>query len=187
MVGSLVGLNYTGSMNHCPETLAHAVDLSKPLLTRYLAGFDDGTCTRQAPHLPNHAAWTLGHCALYMHRLAERIDGGGLPEPDFSPGVDPARARFGTEEVAMGSRPVDDPARYPSFARCVEVYERACDRLAGAVRGTTPEGLAMPMAWGASGASFPVGTLVLRVVFHNGSHTGQLADLRRALGFKGIL
>jgi hypothetical protein len=27
---------------------------------------------------------------------------------------------------------------------------------------------------------------VARMVFHNGFHTGQIADMRRALGFKGV-
>jgi hypothetical protein len=32
----------------------------------------------------------------------------------------------------------------------------------------------------------PVWALVSRMTFHNGFHTGQLADLRRALGFRSI-
>lgn len=170
---------------HCPHTLAHAVEQSKPLLTRYLAGFDDSNHTRQATNLPNHAAWTLGHCAIYMHRLVERLQGDTPPTTDFAPA--PSPTAFGIDDIAFGSAPTDDPTRYPSFARCVEIYEHACDRLAAAVRATPAHDLAQPMPWGASGAAFPVGSIVLRIVFHNGSHTGQLADLRRALGFKPIL
>ena len=171
-------------MHPCPETLASAVDQSARLLTRYLAGFDDTNHTAQAEHLPNHAAWTLGHCALYMHRLAERLDENPLPADDFSP--EPARRAFGTELVAFGSKPSASPDDYPPLARCTEIYESACHRLAHAVRDADAATLTRPLPWGKSG-EFPIWQLVQRITFHNGTHTGQLADLRRALGFPAML
>ena len=44
--------------------LAEAIGSTRELLVRYLQGFDDANATAQAPGLPNHAAWTLGHLAL---------------------------------------------------------------------------------------------------------------------------
>lgn len=170
------------------DALADGIQACKALTARYFPGFDDSNRTRQAPGLPNHFAWNLGHCALTMHRVAGLVAGDAsaeLPASDFIPGA--ARgdaARFGTESVAFGSRPADDPGAYPAFARCVAIYDAACDRFASAVR-TAPESrLDEPVKWGP--AEIPLYMLAMRMIFHNGDHLGQIADLRRALGFKPI-
>ena len=40
--------------------LGDQIRAAHALLGRYFNGFDDTTHTRQPPHLPNHAAWSLG-------------------------------------------------------------------------------------------------------------------------------
>lgn len=165
--------------------LAESILACKGLLGRYLAGFSDENRTRQAPGLPNHVAWSLGHLALTMHRVAERIDGRPMPAADFVAGPAGDAARFGTESVAFGSTPVAESAGYPSFARCVAIYDGACNRLAAAVREAGDAKMAEVTRWGAGETT--ISLLCARMVFHNGTHTGQIADLRRALGFKGVL
>lgn len=168
------------------EFLGQALETNKMLLTRYLVGFDDSTHTRQAPGLPNHVAWSLGHLAMTMHRTAEKLDGRPIPDADFiAGGTAGDAARFGTETVAFGSTPVDDPALYPTLVRATEIYNTACDRIARAVRAATDEQLATPITWG--NAQSPAGMIAARMIFHNGTHTGQIADLRRALGMKRVL
>ena len=181
--------------------LAEGVLSTKTLLARYLVGFDDTNHTRMGPHLPNHVAWTLGHLALTMYRVVEKIDGKVAPPGDFLPtGAMSHHYRAGAEKVspysvvpldaydpeavAFGSKPVDDPRLYPSFTRCGQIYNGACDRLAAAVRATDAAPLDRMVKWG--GVELPLWMLVMRMVFHNGTHTGQLADLRRSLGFKSI-
>lgn len=167
------------------DVLAEAVLTTKQLNARYLAGFTDETRTTQAVNLPNHVAWNLGHCALTMNRLAEKVDGRPLPESDFSAAVTAPGSRvFFTESVAFGSKPAGNGGAYPALARCVEVYNAACDRLAAAVRSSTDAQFNQPTKWGPF--EFPWWQLVPRIVFHNGFHTGQVADLRRALGLKSI-
>lgn len=167
------------------ETLADSVILSRDLLKRYLAGFDDTNHTRQAADLPNHVAWTLGHLAHTMHRVAEKLDKAGIPEADFFKGSGRGDSRrFDTESVAFGSKPVADAAAYPSLARCIEIFDRAIDRMAAAARNADEAALDRTMPWGS--IEIPVWAAVARIVFHNGTHTGQLADLRRALKFKSI-
>jgi hypothetical protein len=184
------------------ETLADGVQSTKTLLARYLVGFDDSNHTRSAPNLPNHVAWSLGHCALTMHRAAEKIDGKPLPATDFLPpgalGAHQGGARaekvspyssvpldaFDPESIAFGSKPTDDPRLYPSFTRCGQIYNAAVDRLAAAVRGADEATLDKTVKWGQ--AELPLTALVMRMVFHNGTHTGQIADLRRTLGFRSI-
>ena len=71
------------------DTIAEAILASRVLFHRYLVGFDDSNHTRQATHLPNHVAWTLGHCSLTLHRCVERINEESPPEADFySPPLD---------------------------------------------------------------------------------------------------
>jgi hypothetical protein len=184
------------------DTLAEGVLATKTLLARYLVGFDDSNHTKMAEKLPNHVAWTLGHLALTMHRTAEKLDGKVPPPGDFLPtgamghqrqgahaervspySVVPVEA-YDPESVSFGSKPVDDPRLYPGFTRCGQIYNAACDRLAAAVRGVDDAALDKTVKWGQ--ADIPLWSLVMRMVFHNGTHTGQIADLRRALGFKSV-
>jgi hypothetical protein len=171
------------------QVLAASIEMCKHLTNRYLAGFNSLNHTRQADNLPNHIAWTLGHCALTMHRVAQQLDSQDLPDTDFS--FEPCSAAtddptfcYHTESVAFNSRPVDDPAIYPSFERCVQIYERACERLAAAVAAASPEQLQQNAQWGRT--ELPLYALVVRIAFHNGMHTGQIADLRRALNMPSI-
>lgn len=175
------------------EALARALDVSGPLLTRFLEGFTDDNRTRQTPALPNHAAWTLGHCAIAMHRLANRLTG----EPHFPPSdfleadaLDPDHpgqptGRFSTASVVFGSVPIDRPSLYPTLARAVEVFDHARQRLADIVRAMSDDDLDRQHPWHTS--SMTGADLVARMAFHNGTHAGQLTDLRRALGFPPII
>lgn len=158
--------------------LSEAVIACKNLSGRYFAGFDATNHVRQAVNLPNHFAWNLGHCALTMHRVGAMFDGGGIPSDDFGPGG------FDPESVAFGSTPAGDGAKYPPPQRCIEVFNRACERLGAAVAGATDEKLDERVKWGP--VETTLAALTVRMVFHNGMHTGQIADLRRALGFKSI-
>ncbi|MBM4109058.1 MAG: DinB family protein [Phycisphaerae bacterium] len=177
------------------QALAEGIDLCKPLMVRYLAGFADSTRAAQAPGLPNHVAWSLGHCALTMHRVAERVEAvaagrtptdspGPLCAQDFTPGPRGDSERFGAESIAFGSTPAPDAANFPTMARCVAAYDAACDRLAAALRSLDPDRLDATIPYGSN--TLTVRAVALRMVFHNGDHCGQIADLRRALGMKSI-
>ncbi len=177
------------------DAIAEGILACKILTARYLTGFDDANHTRQAMNLPNHAAWSLGHCAMYMNRVAERLDGRPMPDSDFivgdmsKPPADPLAARgdgrrFHTESIAFGTQPSEDTGRYPPLARCIEVFNNACDRLGAAVRAASDESLDQVTKWGPS--ELPMYLVCQRMVFHNGFHTGQIADLRRAMKLKSI-
>jgi hypothetical protein len=169
------------------DMLAEAVLASKELVTRYLAGFDDANRMKQAPGLPDHAAWTLGHCALTMHRVAEKLDDRALPESDFvtGDGREGDAKRYDTESVCFDSKPVDDAAIYPMIDRGREVFEAACDRLGAAASNAVQSKLDEEIQWGP--APIPLWRLVLRVSLHNGAHAGQLVDLRRGLGLERVI
>ena len=169
------------------EVLAENALNCKALVTRFLAGFDDTNRVAQAEHLPNHASWTLGHIALYLHRGAERIDGVAMPESDWVTGDGTAGSaqRYDTESVCYGSTPVADAARYPTLARGRAIFEAACDRLAATVRTAAWAKLCEEVEWGPSKKTLRA--LAMHVTFHCGLHAGQLMDLRRALGMGRVV
>jgi hypothetical protein len=170
------------------EALAECVLESGPLLTRFLDGFDDRTRTTQAPGLPNHVIWQLGHCALTMHRAADRLEGAkdhqALPTDQFVVGDGTAGdpARFDTESVAFGSEPIDNPRLYPRLKRGADIFGLSARRLAEVVYQLDGDlnDERHAVAWG--GQKLTRARLICRVVFHNGTHAGQILDLRRALG-----
>ncbi len=168
-------------------TLAQVVRLSRMLALRFVVGFDDSNCTRQAPGLPNHFSWNLGHLALTMHRVAGMVDGRIMPEADFVKGDGRGgdARRFDSESVALGSTPADDRTRYPGAERARAIFEAAIERLAATVERATDADLDRQFPWG--GGQSVWADLVARMAFHNGVHTGQIMDLRRALGMKGVL
>jgi len=91
---------------------------------------------------------------------------------------------FDSEAVCFGSKPEDRHDRYPTLARCTDIFNQACDRFASVVRSVDDSVLDRSIRWGP--VESPVWSICLRMVFHNGMHTGEIADMRRALGFKSI-
>ena len=167
--------------------LGDAVRATAPLVLRFFDGFNDSNRTAQPGGLPNHASWVLGHLALTMNRFAERYDGLPLPVRDYltGNGADGTTEIYDTESVCFGSVPVDDPSKYPTIERGIEVFQAAIDRLAAVVSGLSDAQLAEVQPWGRG--EFTAEQLVTRIMFHNGTHAGQIMDLRRALGLGRVI
>ena len=172
-------------MSDTSIVLADGIEASRMATELFFTGFDDSNRTSQAPGLPNHFAWTVGHLAYVMHRAAERFDGAALPESEFVATTRGDSHRFGIEGVAKDSVPIADASAYPGDARSREIFAKAAARLVAAVRGASDEKLASTTKWGAR--DMTLSALASRMGFHNGFHAGQLASLRKALGMKGIL
>ncbi|HYE61585.1 MAG TPA: DinB family protein [Phycisphaerales bacterium] len=165
--------------------IADGVLSTKPLLARYLKGFSDANHTAQAPGLPNHVAWQLGHLALVMQTIAKHFDGEPLAEADFVQGAAVnTPEKFGTETVCFASPAPVAGQVWPRFERCVQAYDAAVERLARCVRESEDARLDVMIPWGPT--QIPLYMAAQRMVFHNGMHTGQLADLRRGLGMGSI-
>jgi len=155
------------------NALADGVMQSIDLLKRYLPGFDDSNALKQAPHLPNHVTWCLGHLAITMHRISERIAQRELP------------LEWNPEAFAFGSTPSTDPKANPTFAEVQLRFETATQLLAKTLRELNDADLERTIPWGAGQTT--VRDAALRMVFHNGTHCGQIVDLRRALGMPRVL
>lgn len=168
------------------QMVAEGVVSTVTLVKRFLPGFTEENRTKQAPGLPNHLAWNLGHLALTMHRVADRIDAKGIPDGAFIAGSDRGdRERFGVESVGFNSTPTDDPSRYPALARCVAIFEQAADRFGAALRDADEATLNRMMPFGPT--HIPAWQMGMRMIFHNGTHCGQIIDLRRALKLGNVL
>ncbi len=165
------------------QLIADAIEQTDSLLSRFLPGFDDSNHTKTAPFLPNHVAWNLGHLAITMHLCIERMGKGAPPPEDFSDD-DPSRT-FRRSDVGYGSNPEPDPSKYPPMARCIEIFRNAVKRLAAVYRSADDQFLSHPVTWG--NGSTTARDLGFRMVYHNGNHTGQITDLRRALGLPRVL
>jgi len=169
------------------DAFADSILATMPLFTRFLAGFDEDSRTLQSPGMPNHVIWTLGHLAVTMHRVAAYFDDGPMPESDFTTGDGTAgdAQRFDTESVCIGSVPSTDGSIYPSLERGRIIFEQACQRFAKAVRSAGDATLDETIDW--HDGPLALWSLVSRVCFHNGTHAGQLIDLRRALGMQPVI
>ena len=173
-------------MSDRTELLALSVRESAELTARFFEGFDDGNRLATAPGIPNHAAWTLGHLALTMARVAQRL-GGPAPSPHhFLQGADSGTAdAFGTEQIAFGSTPSDSPDVWPLWPRCVTAFENATEALASTIASLDDEALHAETPWGSG--SITNLRMILRMPVHNGNPAGQLIDLRRALGMGRVI
>lgn len=167
------------------QLLSEAILSSRVLIARYFPGFNDANHTRQPTHLPNHFAWQMGHLALVMFRIAEKFDGTGLPDHAFVSGDRGDGKRFGSESVSFKSVPTDDPARYPNCVRCIEIFNLSCEHLARLALESDDAKLATMIPWGP--ISISLSAAAQRMVFHNGTHCGQIIDLRRALALGRVL
>ncbi|MEZ6241580.1 MAG: DinB family protein [Phycisphaerales bacterium] len=181
-----------GHASPAVEQIALMIEELPTLLGRFLVGFNELTRIAQAPNMPNHVIWTLGHLSLYHHRSVERIlrlEPGPLPEGDFvtADGRAGDAWRFDTESVCFSSTPIADSAIYPTLERGIEIHTAACGRLAASVREVGDELFVRQVEWGTSGPRFSAAILAMRIVHHVGSHAGQILDLRRARGMPRVI
>lgn len=165
------------------ELLAQGVESTKALVGRYLTGFDDQSALAQPAGLPNHVIWNLGHLALTMSRVTEKLDGRPLNPAWFTSGTSTPQT-FALESVAFGSQPSKPGQTYPSLSRATEIFNESVNGLAHAIRGASDAKLEESTPWG--NGTTTLSMLIVRMVFHNGCHTGQITDTRRALNMKSI-
>ncbi len=169
------------------DILAEMVQSCYNSFERFLEGFDEGNRTAQAPDLPNHAAWILGHVSLVVEQVACTLDGGEMNASHFIVGPDSGDPpeRYDTESVSFGSQPVDDPSAYPALSQGKLTFETAMKRLERAIAELDDSRLGESYTLGPW--DLTINQLIARVTCHNMIHAGQLTDLRRAMGFDLLL
>jgi hypothetical protein len=142
-------------------------------VTKVAMAFVDGHQVSQAPGIPNHALWTLGHLAVtngWMHSLLTGT-------PSLVPSSYDAMFN-------MGTTPHQDAASYPSFDEVKKFYDESFEQILGVIRTMNDEQLFTPTVTDSHGfVTSKIDTLA-KTAWHEGWHIGQLVDLRRALGIE---
>ena len=121
----------------------------------------------------NHVLWTMGHLAWTDDSFLTGVAGmpSGLP-PGFA------------DAFQWGTTPVPDASKYPSLAVIRDQLASRREALTSWLRSLNPTQLASPLPadWGGFAPNFA--TLPASLAWHEGFHTGQIAVVRKALGFK---
>lgn len=152
------------------------VSWSHGMLSALLKDWPQDKWTFQNAPSDGHALWQMGHLAMTYAWVENSLVG---TKPEF-----PERynALFG-----FGSKPVDNPALYPSVAEVRSAMERGWERVAKITGAMKESDLAKAPAGDTGGMAKDKGEMVRLLVWHEGWHQGQLSSLRKALGLPGVL
>lgn len=142
---------------------------------KFINSLQGEQCCAQPFAGANHALWSLGHLTCTHDWLAGLIDGqpSALPS-DYN-------ALFN-----MGSQPQNDASKYPSWESVQRAYQGAFDRLYAAVGTLSDDQLAQPCAGETYGFATDKLDALHKGAWHMGWHSGQVADVRRAMGMPGL-
>lgn len=123
----------------------------------------------------NHALWSLGHLTCTHDWLAGLLDGKPSQLPaDYN-------ALFN-----MGSQPQNDASKYPSWESVQRAYQAAFARLYAAVGAMNDAQLDQPCSGETYGFATDKLDALHKGAWHMGWHSGQVADVRRAMGMPGL-
>jgi len=152
--------------------LASILKLNTRLVENCLAGLSDSQALTRPPAGGNHAAFLLAHLTDSRYLLLALLGGPGGSNP-LSSFLDRARS-------------VDDVSELPPLDDLLRFWRDVSAALLSQCAAATGEQLAAPSA-----QRFPVddATVLGAVAFltqHDSYHLGQLAALRRALGFQAM-
>ena len=135
----------------------------------------DELLTRPTENGGNHALWVLGHLATSEAAIINGyVLGNANPLKSWEP-------LFG-----MGSSPSDNAADYDSVESLLAKFKEVRQATLQTLQEISPEELDAQ-----TGADYPIfstkGKCFAMMVSHQAFHTGQLSDVRRALGKKPLL
>lgn len=121
----------------------------------------------------SHVLWQIGHLTTFYAWTAGLL--GAEPLPISQPFND---------AVGYRSVPKPDSAAYPSFEDVLAGHKTAWDYMIAAARGTRPADLLRPLDGDNATYAADRLTVIERIAWHEGWHTGQISAIRRALGLK---
>jgi hypothetical protein len=154
------------------DLISGSCRMAKFLLHRMVDDLTPAEFDHQPVPGANSAAWTVGHLAVTLRRVAERLGATGLPEvpPDLL-------AKLTTTKQAAGDQSgLGDPAVL------VRLFDTCSDKLFEAVGAVPAEALAGPSSLPIAFAGNHAEALLLVGGLHTAMHTGQLSTIRRSLG-----
>ena len=158
-------------MHPAVSPLAAILRLNTDLLLNCVAGLEPGAAERRVTVSTNSIAFLVAHLVDSRHYLATTL-GAPLANPLTS--------------VLAGARSLDDIASLPPLSELIAAWETVSAHLAVVIERLDTAALAAPTKQAFPGADGTrLGTLAF-LVQHDSYHLGQLALLRRQLGYPAM-
>jgi uncharacterized damage-inducible protein DinB len=123
----------------------------------------------------NHALWTLGHLATVHQYFLSKLAG---KDRDL---FDKYREMFFAR-----SQPKPDAASYPSLDVVRDYFKTSRAAFRAWIESLTDEQLAAPLPEGFKDFAATLGGFLIRLVWHEGMHYGQLTAIRKSLGLAPV-
>jgi len=154
----------------------HSMGLTRWVVTRTVADLTPEQWMHQVAPGANHPMFNFGHLVTCDANFL--LAAGGRSSVPESYG----------ELFNGGSQPSPDANRYPTPQELLEVGERGRAELVNHLRGLSGEQLLAPVEGGPLKDILPnLAHLPGFIALHEGTHTGQIMLVRRALGLPGVL
>jgi len=157
---------------------SRAIDMLKMARStnqKLLDGIPEDKQFHQLMGSDGHIAWQLGHLAVSNAFFAALIDGEAVGMPEKYDKL------FG-----MGSKPTTDKNAYPPVAELKKSFDQTYDRLIAAATKLRDSDVGMPTAMDSGGFAKDRLHAIELAAWHEGWHGGQISNLRKAAGLKGI-
>ncbi|MBC7783343.1 MAG: DinB family protein [Burkholderiales bacterium] len=166
------------------ELVRWAMQMSDEATARLVADMRDAPLTQPMPGVGsggNHPLWILGHLAVIEGGIAQIFFGAeGAKNP-----VEHWWPLFGP-----GTEPKPDASLYPSFDEVLSTYRQLRARNLTLLEEIGDAGLdrvPKDVPPGFEDAMKTFGQTLMLIALHNMVHYGQIADARRAAGYKPLM
>ncbi len=146
------------------------------MLLDLLKGIPTDKALFQPAPTENHVMWTLGHLASSYQWFASALGGPTLEKPE---GFDTA--------FAYGCKPLPDAAAYPDLAEVRRFFDATFDAFLTCALALPDAMVTAPCAIETSGFARDRLDMIEKAAWHEGWHSGQISDIRRALGIKPLM
>lgn len=154
------------------DEMIRALEYTVRFLDQSVGDLSEEEMVEQAPGMPNHATWTLGHIIHACHAMAAEL------------GADPWLPEDWESVFGYGSIPLPEVKEYPGKAEMQSLLADASTRLCDALRSAGASALGRRL----EDEDFPtMGHILLQVIVaHTAYHAGQLSVWRRAMGKESV-
>jgi hypothetical protein len=136
-----------------------------------LSDFPAEKATHQPAPTDNHVLWVMGHMASTDGWIAKELGIAGVNVPES----------YG-KLFGGGSKPVNDPKQYPSFAEVRKVYTESRAALLKWFSTAPDSALRVDLKDRTGGFTTDPVDAMFKLAWHEGWHFGQVASVRKARG-----
>jgi hypothetical protein len=158
-------------MSDAKNLLRKSIEMGQWLTKAYVEDLSDEQLLVRSVPGSNHIAWQLGHLIASQKGMLNSL---GLPAATLPDGFEAAY----TKEMSSS----DDPAKFTTKARYLELLEQMNAACLAAVDATPDEALGKPGPESMREYAPTVGDVLAMLGSHLVMHSGQFVPIRRKLG-----